>query len=106
VTIIIIDMFAVFVVLFANFLHSVDAEAAVSGWTYAETGSSCAGTDIDPCGPEYWDHLPDHNGDECSAGHEQSPINIARATPNYELRMPDFHVVDDGCDVSGWFNKK
>jgi carbonic anhydrase len=89
---------SIVVAVLAKLLQSVHA-AEVTGWTYAETSSSCAGTVADPCGPEYWDHLPDHAGDTCGEGHEQSPVNIVRATPNYELRMPEFHVVADGCDV-------
>lgn len=77
--------------------------SSVSGWTYAHTDSTCHGTDIDPCGPEYWNLLPNHQGDTCISGTSQSPINIAKATPNYKLRMPEFHMINGGCDVRFFF---
>lgn len=75
----------------------------LQAWTYGDTssGASCAGTTSDPCGTEYWGNIAGY--EMCSTGTAQSPINIASSEPDFELRMPDFHVLHDGCDVR-WFD--
>jgi hypothetical protein len=76
----------------------------LQGWTYGETatGAACAGTTSDPCGTDHWGEVTGY--ETCATGEEQSPINIVSAEPDYELRMPEFHITADGCDVSASFN--
>ena len=73
---------------------------ALQAWTYGETssGDTCTGITTDPCGTAYWGEIAGY--ELCSTGENQSPINIVSAEPDYELRMPEFHVEHDGCDVS------
>lgn len=73
------------------------ADAAVSGWTYASTPSSCAGTTSDPCGPAYWS-TP---AATCSVSSypNQSPINLdfGEVVENNDVPLPVLTAINGGC---------
>eukprot|EP01038_Epipyxis_sp_PR26KG_P007424 gene7424-10117_t len=67
-----------YIILQHIILHATLATTG-KGWTYKHTSIDCVGTDVDPCGENFWGTV---EGNEDCSGESQSPIDIKDPIPS------------------------
>jgi hypothetical protein len=76
-------------------------QAGGGAYTYNPGSKNCAGTSADKCGPEYWYKLANSGSCKNVDGVSiQTPVDFSNVEEDTELKSPEFHVEDGGCDVS------
>ena len=85
-----------FALFLLAFISCQSVASAISGWTYKDTPSSCAATNSDPCGPDYW--YKAHDASTCAA-QSQSPIDISNVEITNDFTGPVPKALNGGCDV-------